>query len=195
VARRASSLDKGGSLDEKLAPMLRLAITAVCLSGCIAIATPSSFRHSLPTESAVVFGRFLVDGKPLREMRLGRFGDVIFETGTNALIDAAGNFAFVVEPGAYYLHWYEPAGERTRIFDSRAPPDPVFHFEVRAGELHWLGAWEEAAKSNRDVELRRLDSVQPPDVLRRLVAIAAGTRWEATLASEVERLAPTPLPP
>jgi hypothetical protein len=140
-----------------------------------------------------VFGRFLVDGKPLTEFRLGRFSGAV-EEGTNALLDRRGNFAFLLEPGAYYLASYEPLDQRTRLFDSGAPPDPVFQFEVSAGQLRWLGAWEEGSHDPRAIELRRRADVQPLDVLRPLVRWAAGSVWEPVLRSEVDRLAPAAAP-
>lgn len=173
-----------------------LPLLFVCCTGCIMVAAPSSFVRSAPAESALVFGRFTVDGQPLREMRVGHFGDLVFASATNALLDTHGNFAFVVEPGAYYLHWYEPAGQRTRFFDPSGPPDPVFHFEVSAGDLRWLGDWEELGMrpdlNRQTLELRRRDSTQPVDVLRALVSLAKGTRWEERLSREVALLTPAP---
>jgi len=169
--------------------MLRFAAALACLTGCLTISTMpvSSFSDAPPAVAALAFGRFTVENKPIHELRFGRFGDPFTGNGTNALIDAQGNFAVVLEPGAYYLDSYEPLGERTRIIGHNTPPDPVWHFEVRAGELHWLGAWYESAWSYKHVELQRVEKVQPRDVLNALSKRAAGTAWESALRGELAR--------
>lgn len=169
--------------------MLRALLALGWLTGCVT--TGSSFTRAPPDESALVYGFLRVDGQPVEQMILGQRGGVSADA-SSAMLDAIGSFAFLVPPGDWFLYSYSPPGRMKRIRPEATPYNPTWDLEVKSGELHWVGAFEERTTiiTERFADLQRRDDITQRDVLQALLSQAGGTRWEPVILRELARLTP-----
>jgi hypothetical protein len=154
----------------------------------------SSFSAAPTPDTAVLYGRVVIREAPIDQLTLVQEADPM-APAVNALVDADGNFAFVLEPGAYLLYSFHPQNRAKRVFNIDDPNSPDrIRFEVGAHELVFAGAFEGVATGVMTTKgnewLVRDDTKREADVLPAIIALAQGTPWEPRLKASLGAVMP-----
>ena len=174
--------------------MTRTAVGALALScavGCVIVRSRNDtgpIRDRTDSGQGMVVGNLRFPGQEIQ-------GVLLYEDGTSywgmepraphAHVYPNGDFVFEnLKPTAYRLLCFYSRGITYALMTHENKDDPRFRFEVKPGELVYVGTF---LIDGDGVTVSRVDRPTPREVLGSLAPLAKGTYWERKMQEQLGR--------